>query len=102
MLKFRSVNKIYIKADVNSKTLSFKIFFAEILNMSFEQVGSFIVNNIDLAMSKAESVLKSLFNTYTFGTGFPTIARENPKVRVESNETFYYDSSHFDVPFADA
>lgn len=35
VLKFRSVNKIYIKAEVTTKTLSFKIFFAEILNMSF-------------------------------------------------------------------
>lgn len=101
VLKFRSVNKIYIKAEVTTKTLAFKIFFAEILNMSFEPVGSFFVSNINLAMFKANSVLKSLFNTYTFGTGFPTITRETPKVRVDANETLYYDPSHL-AAFLDA
>lgn len=65
-------------------------------------MGSYFVNNINLAMFKANSVLKSLFNTYTFGTGFPTITRENPKVRVDVNETLYYDPSHFAAPFLDA
>lgn len=102
VLKFRSANKVYIKAEATTRTLSFKIFFAEILNMSFEPVGSYFVSNINLAMFKANSVLKSLFNTYTFGTGFPTIPRENPKVRVDANETLYYDSSHFAAPLLDA
>jgi len=38
--------------------------------------------------------MKLLTNTYTFGTGFPTIVRENPKTNVKKDYTLYYDNSH--------
>jgi hypothetical protein len=57
--------------------------FADIINLTFEPVGSFFVNNINLAMFKANSVLKNVMNTYTFGTGYPTIVRDLPKIRVD-------------------
>jgi hypothetical protein len=94
ILRFRSVNKLYIKAAATTKTLTFKIIYADIVNLSFEPVGSFFVNNIKLAMFKASSVLKSLSNTFTFGTGFPTVIREVPKTKVEKDYVLYYDSSH--------
>lgn len=75
ILKFRAATKIYLKAAPTTKTLTFKVIYADIVNMSFEPVGNYFVSNINLAMFKANSVIKNLFNTYTFGTGFPTITR---------------------------
>jgi hypothetical protein len=80
IMRFRSVNKIYIKAGVTTKSLTFKIIYADIINLSFEPVGSFFVSNINLAMFKANSVMKGLMNTETFGTGYPTIHRDLPKL----------------------
>lgn len=49
-------------------------------------------------MFKANSVLRRLANTYTFGTGFPTIQREVPRTKVSRDYVLYYDSSHFEMP----
>lgn len=75
--------------------MGFKIMFGDILNLSFEPVGQYYVNNIKLAMFKAVSVLNNIKNTYTFGTGFPSLPRALPKAQVEENLVLYYDSSSF-------
>jgi hypothetical protein len=46
ILKFTSKNKFYIQAGVTTKTLTFKIIIAEIVNLSFEPVGSYYLNNV--------------------------------------------------------
>jgi hypothetical protein len=68
------------------------------MNLSFQPVGNYFVNNLNLAMFKANSVLRRLANTYTFGTGFPTIQREVPRTKVSRDYVLYYDSSHFEMP----
>lgn len=68
------------------------------MNLSFQPVGNYFVNNLNLAMFKANSVLRRLANTYTFGTGFPTMHREVPRTKVSRDYVLYYDSSHFDMP----
>lgn len=95
ILRFKSVSKIYIKAGITTKTLTFKIIYGDIINLTFEPVGSYFVSNINLAMFKANSIMNRLKDTYTFGTGYPTIIRELPKTVVEKDYVFYYDSSHF-------
>jgi len=98
VLKFTAGVKIYIVAEASTKTLTFKITQAEMMNLSFQPVGNYFVNNLNLAMFKANSVLRKLANTYTFGTGFPTISRELPKTKVSRNYVLYYDSSHLEMP----
>lgn len=93
VLKFKSNVKIYITAAAEAHTLSFKISEAEVLNLTFEPVGSYFVSNIKLAMFKANSVIRSILNTYTFGTGFPTLTRLAPNTKVEDNFVLYYDRS---------
>jgi hypothetical protein len=68
------------------------------MNLSFQPVGNYFVSNLNLAMFKANSVLRRLANTYTFGTGFPTIPRETPRTKVSRDYVLYYDSSHFEMP----
>ena len=97
ILKFRASTNIVIKADATTKTLTFKIIHAEVENLSFEPVGNYFVNNIDLALYKANSAMKSLINMYTFGTGFPTMPREFPKTRVEEKQVLYSDVSQLSV-----
>jgi hypothetical protein len=94
VLKFKANSKLAIKAEATTHTLTFKIIEAELLNLSFEPVGSYFVSNIQLAMFKANSVIKNIKDTFTFGTGFPTIVREMPKTRVDQEQVLYYDTSH--------
>jgi hypothetical protein len=96
ILKFKAATKLYIKAEATTHTLTFKIIEAEVENMSFEPVGSYFVSNIDLAMYKAKSAIRQIINTFTFGTGFPTIPREYPKTRVDTNHVLYYDVSQLE------
>jgi hypothetical protein len=63
--------------------------------MSFDPVDSFYVSNMNLALFKANMAMKSLINTYTFGTGFPTVPRSLPRTKVDKDYVVYYDSSHF-------
>jgi hypothetical protein len=39
--------------------------------------------------------MKTLTNTFTFGTNFPTITREYPKTLVSTDYVMYYDPSHY-------
>jgi hypothetical protein len=94
VLKFTSKAKFYIQAGVRTKTLTFKIIAAEIVNLSFQPVGSYYVNNVNLALWKANQAMKTLVNTFTFGTNYPTITRELPKVVVSTDFVLYYDPSH--------
>lgn len=89
--------KIYIVAEATTKTLTFKIIEADMMNLSFQPVGNYFVNNLNLAMFKANSVLRRLANTYTFGTGFPTIPRELPRTKVSRDYVIYFDSSHMEM-----
>jgi hypothetical protein len=57
-------------------------------------VNNYFVSNIDLATIKVNAALKSLKNTFTFGTGFPTLTRKMPKTKVEENFVLYYEGSH--------
>jgi hypothetical protein len=41
--------------------------------MKFKPVGQFYVGDVDLAMFKANEVIKNLKGTKVFGTGFPII-----------------------------
>lgn len=95
ILKFTSNNKFYINAEATTKTLSFKIILAEVLNLSFEPVGSFFVSNIPLALYKVNQAMKKLANTFVFGTDFPTVPRDLPKTTVSKDYILYYDASHF-------
>lgn len=95
IMRFKSTNRIYIKVEVTTRTLNFRIIYADILNLSFQPVGSYVVSNMNLAMFKAKSIINKVTNTYTFGTGFPTIVRELPKAKVEQDVVLYYDSGHF-------
>jgi hypothetical protein len=90
----KGTNKEGSTAQATTHTLTFKIIEAELLNLSFEPVGSYFVSNIQLAMFKANSVIKNIKDTFTFGTGFPTIVREMPKTRVDQEQVLYYDTSH--------
>jgi hypothetical protein len=98
VMRFKASTRIYIKVEVTTRTLNFRILYADILNLSFQPVGAYVVNNMNLAMFKANSVIKKVSNTYTFGSGFPTIVRELPKAKVEKDSVLYYDSGHFAAP----
>lgn len=94
VMKFTAKTKIYIVPSAGSNSLSFKIVAVEILDLSFEPVGNYFVGNFYLAMYRAQNVFQKLVNTFTFGTGFPSINRHSPKTRVDMNYIFYYDNSH--------
>lgn len=96
-MRFTAKTRIYITAEATTKSLSFKIKEAQFDDLSFEPVGNYYVNNIDLASYRATKVLNKIVGSQTFGTGFPTVARESPKARVDTNWIFYYDSSHIGI-----
>jgi len=75
ILKFKAAVKLYIKVEATTHSLNFKIVEADIANMAFEPVGSYFINNIPLAMFKANTAIRNVVNTFTFGTGFPTVTR---------------------------
>lgn len=94
VMKITAKTRIYITVEATTKSLSFKITEAEFDDLTFNPVGNYFVNNIDLAFYRATKILKKVVGTQTFGTGFPTVVRELPKTRVDTNWVFYYDSSH--------
>ena len=51
--------------------------------LSFEPVGNYYVTDLQLATFRADRILSKLVDTFTFGTGFPTVHREVPKTRVD-------------------
>jgi len=75
ILKFKAAVKLYIKVEATTHSLNFKIVEAEIANLTFEPVGSYFINNTPLAMFKANAAMRNVVNTFTFGTGFPTVTR---------------------------
>jgi hypothetical protein len=97
VVKFTASTRLSIVATATASTLSFKIFKATIDDLSFQTVGKYTVNNLDLAEYRATQILSKVENTFTFGTGFPTIPRELPKTRVDQDWVFYYDNSHIDA-----
>lgn len=97
VMKFTLKSRVYVTAEASTKTLDFKISSSIIDDISFEPVGNYFVNNFELAKYRAGKVLSKIVGTQTFGTGFPTVARELPKTRVDPNWVFYYDSSHIGV-----
>ena len=74
-MRFTANTRLYITAEATMKSLSFKIVDATFDELSFDVVDKYAVNNFDLAKWKAESVLKKVVNTMTFGTGYPTLIR---------------------------
>jgi hypothetical protein len=100
-MKFSAKTKLYIVVAATTSALSFKIIAVEIMDLSFEPVGTYYVGNMDLAMYRATKVFQKLVNTFTFGTDFPSIPRHTPKTRVEHDWVFYYDTSHIMEPLLD-
>jgi hypothetical protein len=94
VLKFTVNTRLYIEAAATTKTLSFKIVNATLDDISFDTVGKYNVRNVELATYRASQILKSVENTMTFGTNFPSPTREFPKTRVDRDYVFYYDNSH--------
>lgn len=82
-----------IRIHLNYETLDVRIESASAVP-SFSRVGNFVVENFPLAQFKMNQVLSVLKEYGTFGTGFPTWPRDHPNVEVNSNYTFFYDSSH--------
>lgn len=93
-MRFTAKTRIFIVVAATTNSLTFKVKAVDIDDLSFEPVGNFFVSNSDLAMWKANRIFQKIVNTYTFGTDFPTIARESPKTRVDRDWVFYYDNSH--------
>ena len=91
ILKFISTNKIYVQVEAASNSLKFTIVDADIVKLDFEPVGNYYINNNDLAMLKANSVIQTVINSETFGTGFPTMTQKSPKTLVTENYVLYYD-----------
>lgn len=94
VMKFTIHTRVYISVEALVKSLDFKIIESTVDDISFEPVGNFYVTNFQLAQYRAEKVLSKVVGTKTFGSGFPTIAREFPKTRVNTNWVFYFDNSH--------
>lgn len=94
-MKFTVNTRLYIAAAATTKTLTFKIVKASLDDISFETVGKYTVRNLELATYRASQILKSVENTMTFGTNFPSPTKEFPKTRVDRDWVFFYDNSHF-------
>lgn len=63
------------------------------MSLSFKPVNNFIVTNMNLALFKATQILKKNLNWRVFGSGFPSLARQSPKTRVDKDSVIYYDAS---------
>ncbi len=93
ILQFIAETRFYIKAGADKLALNFEIVEAEVMSLSFTPVNAFIVTNMNLALFKASQVLKKNLNWKVFGSGFPSLPRQTPKTRVDSNQVMYYDTS---------
>lgn len=78
---------------MEASTLTFQIVDSQANSLKFEHVNNYFVSNIELAKEKVNAALRSLKNTFTFGTGFPTLIRKMPKVKMEVNHVLYYEGS---------
>lgn len=61
--------------------------------MTFSPVDNFYVSNLNLAMFKADQVIKKNLKHRVFGCGFPSLPRESPRTRVDHDYVIYYDAS---------
>lgn len=62
------------------------------MHLEFEPVGSYYVNNLNLAMFKASQLLAKLQKTPVFGNGYPLNYKEYPKTEVRESFVVYYDA----------
>lgn len=93
MLKFQTSVRLSILAGVETSTLTFQIVDSQANHLKYEYVNNYFVTNIELAKEKVNAALRSLKNTFTFGTGFPTLIRKMPKAKLEANHILYYEGS---------
>ena len=77
--------KFYVEVGLTESTHFFKMIHAESIHLEFTPVDPYYVTDTDSAMFKINYALKSIVNQTTFGTGFPSIQRHSPKVRVDTN-----------------
>ena len=73
--KFTAATRLYIIASVTTRTLEFKLTEAQLDDISFEPVGKYVVQNMELVRFKVKEVMKKMENSNVFGTGFPSPTR---------------------------
>ena len=95
VLKFTARTQINIKVGISTRSLTFTVSKVDFESISIDPVGNFFVNNKDLFLFKAQKVFRRLIGSPVFGNGFPTIARDLPRVEVRDEYIVYFDSSHF-------
>lgn len=86
-----------MRVSAEKTSLTFTLISAKVLNLSFDPVGIFYVNNVNLALFKANEMMKRIVNSTVFGTGYATVPRALPRTKVELDYVIYYDSSQLEA-----